>query len=153
MKNKNILLIVILIIFISVIYYVSTIVLKKDSNETLPTYYTHAIYASDTSMPENAIADSAYAFIAKINSISRTEYRDPVQVETSADGSQTKTVYNPYTIYNISVVDNLKGNLVTNQDIELEQMGGISSKGDAYMSFVISRWAVTNINIYFWLYI
>lgn len=106
--------------------------IKNDDNKELPIYRTSATYLHDTSTPENAIGDAVYAFIAKIDGINRTEYRNPVQIEVDVAGLKSKTVYEPYTIYEITVIENLKANLVLNQSIELEQMGGIGENKEAY---------------------
>lgn len=132
MDNKKVFIISFSIILIGVIICSILVLIKNDNNKELPIYRSSATYLHDTSTPENAIGDAAYAFIAKINGINRTEYRNPVQMETDAAGTKSKTVYGPYTIYDITVIENLKGNLVLNQSIELEQMGGIGENKEAY---------------------
>ena len=97
----------------------------------LPVYYNHAVYALDTSTPEKAYGASKYAFIAKINSILRTEYVNPTEIETGL--GKTKTVYDPITVYSISVIQNIKGELITSEPIELMQNGGISKDGESYV--------------------
>lgn len=136
MKNKKICIALISIILISIILLVfNNIVLTDRSNSReLPIYYTHSTYLHDTGTPEAAITVADYAFIAKINNIERTEYRHPVEIELNADGSRTKTIYSPYTIYNITVIENIKGNLTTEKNIELEQVGGLD-KGSNFYTF------------------
>ena len=57
----------------------------------------------DTSTPERAVGISDYVFVAKIDGIARTEYRNPTTVETGLSSSETRTT--PYTVYNIEVAD------------------------------------------------
>ena len=129
-----------LIIFIAFIFIIYIFINFNKNNESIssfethdfPVYYTQMSYLNDTSTPELAIADAPYAFIAKINSINRTDYKNPVEVELTADGSETMTIYDPYTIYNITVIENIKGNLIKNTEIELEQMGGLNNYEESY---------------------
>ena len=69
-------------------------------------------------------------FVAKVNKILRTEYRNPVEVEIGI--GQSVIQKDPYTIYEIEVVENLKGNLKTNEPIEFVQYGGINEDGKSY---------------------
>lgn len=96
----------------------------------LPVEYISASYMTDTSTPEKAIGVSDYTFVAKINKIIRTEYKNPVTVER--DSNKNEEVYMPYTVYSIRVIKNIKGNLVTDEDIEFYQYGGISKNKDYY---------------------
>ncbi len=84
----------------------------------------------DTSTPERAVGISDYVFVAKINKISRTEYRNPVTVETGLFSSEVWTT--PYTYYEIEVVKNIKGELITSEPIEYMQYGGINEDGETY---------------------
>lgn len=96
----------------------------------LPVYYSHAVYAFDTSTPEKAYGASKYVFIAKVNGILRTEYINPTEVEVGI--GKTEIVYDPVTVYSISVIKNIKGNLITSESIELKQHGGISKDNKSY---------------------
>lgn len=95
-----------------------------------PVSYSMASYVFDTTTPEKAIGISDYVFIAKINDIARTEYKHPIEVEISTTEKITRTI--PYTIYNISVVKNIKGELITSSPIELMQYGGLNEDGKSY---------------------
>lgn len=96
----------------------------------LPVEYTHATFAYDTSTLTKAIGSSDYVFLCKVNKIIRTEYKNPVEVEV--DTETTKIVYDPYTVYSITVVKNIKGNLQTDSEIELMQYGGINYDKKSY---------------------
>lgn len=103
--------------------------LKKFYNG-LPVEYSLASYMYDTATPEKAIGISDYVFIAKVNEIARTEYKYPVEAEISLNKKIKRTT--PYTIYNISVIKNIKGELVTSKPIEFMQYGGLSEDGKSY---------------------
>ena len=91
---------------------------------------TGSMYMFDTSTPEKAVGISDYVFVAKINKIARTEYRDPVTIETGLFSSEVWTT--PYTYYEIEVVKNIKGELIASEPIEYMQYGGINEDGETY---------------------
>ena len=94
------------------------------------TTISSGIYMYDTSTPERAVGISDYVFVAKIDGIARTEYRNPTTVETGLSSSETRTT--PYTVYNIEVVKNIKGEIITSESIEYMQYGGINEDGETY---------------------
>ena len=131
MKNKKIIIyisvILILLVSFLTIYQLNSFLSSKE----IPILYSHATYAYDLSTLEMAVGAVNYVFVAKVDSISRTEYRNPVEVETNSDGSKTKTVAEPYTVYEVSVINNIKGEL--KEKIELVQMGGFSKDDNSYV--------------------
>lgn len=90
---------------------------SKDYKD-LPINYTEACYAYDTSTPEKAIGVADYVFIAKINSILRTEYRFGTQ--------------GPYTVYSATVIQNIKGEIIKNENIEIVLHGGLNKDKSSY---------------------
>ena len=91
---------------------------------------TSVLYMYDTSIPEQAVGISDYVFVAKVNGIARTDYIDTGSVELSLTGN--KEIVAPYTVYNIDVVKNIKGELITSEPIEYMQYGGINEDGKGY---------------------
>lgn len=88
------------------------------------------LYSYNTSIPEQAVGISDYVFVAKVNGIARTDYIDTGTVELSTTGN--KEIESPYTVYNIEVVKNIKGELITSELIEYMQYGGINEDGETY---------------------
>ena len=105
-----------------------SVIYNNDDYTNLPIRYTEATYAYDTNSPEKAIGVADYAFIAKVNNILRTEYRHPI--ETIRDEEKV-TVWDPYTVYSVTVIENIKGEIVKKQDIEVVQHGGIDIDGNS----------------------
>ena len=139
MKKNKIIFIVIAIILILTIAIITIMQLYyrkgiKNSNlelyNGLPVNISRASYLFDTSTPEKAVGISDYVFVAKINKIARTEYRDPVTIETGLFSSEVWTT--PYTYYEIEVVKNIKGELITSEPIEYMQYGGLEEDGKSY---------------------
>jgi len=145
MKIKKIKIILFLFIVLTIILITTMITINSNKSNTeiaynnksnietdyykgLPVEYRSGSYL-DVSTPKKAIGASEYVFIAKINSILRTEYRYPTEI---ADGLRTKTVSDPYTIYSVTVIENIKGNLIKTIDIEVEQMGGMAEDNKSY---------------------
>lgn len=101
---------------------------EKDFKD-LPVFYASASYAYDTSSPEKAIGVADYAFIAKVNGILKTEYRHPAQV---VKNGEEVTVYDPYTVYSVDVIENIKGELTKKSSIELVLHGGLMEDKQSY---------------------
>lgn len=100
---------------------------NKNLYNGLPVSYTFSCYVYDTSTPNKAVAVSKYVFIAKINSILRTDYFNPTEIKKFFF---KKIKYTPYTVYDVDVIYNLKGELVNN--VELMHYGGINTDKKSY---------------------
>lgn len=121
MKNKLLKIILIIILLISIVCIIVLLNNKlNDSNKnkqnaSLPINYVHPFYAYNFTTIEEIIGVTDYTFVAKINSIKRT-----------------KVTYTPYTIYDVTVIENIKGELVKDVNIEIEQSGGLEKNGKSY---------------------
>lgn len=91
----------------------------------LPVNISSAYWEYDTSTPEKTIGCNNYAFVAKVNKILRTEYE-------YTNSTDTKPLSTPYTIYEIEVIENIKGELDTSKPIEFKQFGGLEEDGKSY---------------------
>lgn len=140
MKKNKILLVMLYIILLSILTFYSISNVEKTSSsqeflnyiQGLPINYAHAIYAYDTSTPEKTAQNSKYIFIAKINEVVRTEYLNPIEIEDENDGTK-EIIYDPFTVYSINVIKNIKGELDTSKSIELMQYGGLNYDGKSYV--------------------
>ena len=129
---------VILFIIIVIIIIGSFIGIYNSSNneESQPTYNNlplttvQVLWRFPTDTPEKAIGISDYVFVAKINKIIRTEYKNPIEVETGLFSKEIVT--DPYTVYEINVIENIKGNLKDTEPIEFMQYGGINEDEKSY---------------------
>lgn len=111
---------------IIIIFIIALIFIFKNNNKYtgelyngLPIYYSEVLHVHDISTPEKAMGVSKYAFIGKVNKILRTEH-------LKSKG------HTPTTIYEIEVVKNIKGELKTDEPIELEQLGGLAKNKKNY---------------------
>jgi len=92
------------------------------NNENLPITKICASYAINVNNLEELIGDADYVFVGEALKNDGVEYKKPVVVETELGSKEYKS---PYTNYSLKVVENIKGNLVSN--IEISKVGGTSS--------------------------
>ncbi len=133
MKLRNKVIALIVSASIIIVIFIGICTIKKRPQQiynNLPLYTSTAMWMYDTSTPEKAIGISQYVFVAKVNKILRTEYKNPVEIENGLLG--TKIVTDPYTVYDINVIENIKGNLRTDSSIEFMQYGGINEDKKSY---------------------
>lgn len=119
----------ILLLLLTLISLVSFSVYKKKSHNIVannfPVSHLHGDFLINTDDPTEVVGAVDHVFVAKIESVVNTEYRDKVTLETE-NGS--KEVYSPYTNYKISVIDNIKGKLKKNMIIDIVKEGGVSKE-------------------------
>lgn len=89
----------------------------------VPIIYDDASFMVDTEKPEEIVGWGDYVFVAKVEGELRTEYTN---IRNNADCTITGK---PYTVYSITVVDNLKGRLKKNKPIEFFKHGGVNYDG------------------------
>ena len=113
MKKIKIILVIILVLEVGVI------MLNKinQSFEHLPVEKIKGSMVYDMSTKEKSIGAVDNVFVAKINNIVKTVY-DENDI--------------PSTIYEIEVIENIKGNLPSNKTIELTQKGGLNKDQKSY---------------------
>lgn len=87
----------------------------------------HANYSIDVEDKAATVGDADYVFVAQILEKIETEYRHPITLETEDGG--TKVVKDPYTVYSVQVVDNIKNDLITTEPIKVTKSGGLSEDG------------------------
>lgn len=96
---------------------------KENNAAELPVTQLSGSFSIDVHDLSQIVGDADYVFVAKVNKELETVYRDNVTIKTE-DGS--KEISDPYTKYSVEVIDNFKGNLKQNAEIELLKAGGIS---------------------------
>ena len=107
---------------------------KFGTNKNTETYLGLPVYTAfnskiyDTSTIFNAIKYSDYAFIARVNFLKTTEYKYAF-FGFCGDLFDKR----PYTIYDISVIKNISGELIYSKNIELIQYGGINYDEKSYI--------------------
>ncbi|WP_200908906.1 cell surface protein [Enterococcus sp. RIT-PI-f] len=99
----------------------------------IPIYAIHADYNIDVENPEAVVGSGNYVFVGEVTELTGTTYEDDVPVERG-DGT-TEYVGDAYTQYKVSVLSNIKNELVLNKEIPIAKHGGIREDGSAYDIF------------------
>lgn len=108
-------------------------VVKNNADQdltSLPIIRQKADSVIDTDNPREVVGFADYFFVAKVIKTVNTEYRHPVLVETTEG---MKEVSIPYTIYEIRVLKNIKGELPIDQDIKVTKLGGLMEDNSSIM--------------------
>ncbi|MDR2945071.1 MAG: hypothetical protein LBU81_08375 [Methanosarcinales archaeon] len=92
--------------------------------------YLQNSYVIDVENPAELVGDADYVFVAEIEKLTGTAYRFPVMI-LDEDGKEIEAT-TPFTEYQVSVIQNIKGDLVLNQTIPLQKKGGISKDNKTY---------------------
>lgn len=110
-----------LLVFAIPVLILSLFVTGCDNNfsKDVPIDYINGDYVIDTENPREVIGLGDYVFVAQINKEIGTDYRNVKELDNG------KKIGIPYTIYSITVIDNLKGKIKKNKPIEFEKLGGI----------------------------
>lgn len=112
------------VLLLSILFLCRSLFIDKAVDaENLPISYLHADFLVDTDNPREVVGAADYYFVAKIDQVVGTTYKNPVTIETE---NGHKEVADPYTNYKITVTENIKGNLNTDSPIEIVKAGGIA---------------------------
>ena len=94
------------------------------ANKDLPVHYMAVSYVIDIEDPREVVGFGDYVFVAKVNKETETIHRN-------VEWINFKKTSMPYTVYSITVINNLKGNIKKNTPIEIEKFGGINIDNDS----------------------
>ncbi|WP_285767259.1 cell surface protein [Peribacillus sp. SI8-4] len=89
-------------------------------------------FAVDVNNPKETVGDADYVFIGRVDEDIDTIYKDHVTIETREG---TKEVSTPYTNYKVTVLQNIKGDLVTDTSISIQKAGGINQDGSSVVLY------------------
>lgn len=98
------------------------IVTKKANIDKLPIHHIMGSFSINVDDFRELARDADNIFIARIDELIDTEYRDMFKKE-SEQGD--KDWWSPYTNYKVTVLDNIKGDLVRNISIPIRKAGGV----------------------------
>lgn len=88
---------------------------------SLPIYPMRASFVYNTNDIREAVGICDYVFVGEVISCDGTQYRNIVTMED--DYGNPKEVGSPYTNYTVNVIENIKGELVTEQPILITKQG------------------------------
>ncbi|GAA1405233.1 cell surface protein [Glutamicibacter uratoxydans] len=96
----------------------------ETQGSSLPISIASGSFIIDVDNPRAVVGDADYVFVGQVDSFAGTDYKFPTTIE-NADGSE-KEIGTPYSNFKVTVLENLKGELVTTEPIDLQKWGGIS---------------------------
>lgn len=91
------------------------------NNESLPYEEVHVDYVYDIYNFANIVGDADYVFVGQVKDYIKTNY-----------GYADKT---PRTFYSVKVIENIKGELIQDNDIEVIKIGGIDQKARKFIIY------------------
>jgi hypothetical protein len=104
--------------------------LEKTNSEinpsSLPVSYRSTTTVIDRKDASMCVAIADYVFVGIVDSYEGVTYRDVQTIET-ADG--IKTIGDPYSKFSITVMENIKGDLILNTSIPMLKPGGVNLDG------------------------
>lgn len=131
-KSKDI----IISVLVAAVAVVAAIILFQSINKgtrEIPTAYLRATYAIDYNNLEEVVGDADYVFVGTISSKENTVYKNPVEI-VDEEGKVSEEAI-PYTNYTVDVVENIKGNLTTEETIPIQKTGGLSKDKSEYVIY------------------
>lgn len=99
--------------------------------ESLPVEEIEMAYDFDVYDKEKLVGFVDYMFIGRVEEVTGTVYE-------SVTYNAEKNIYCgiPYTCYNVTVVENIKGELILNEVIPIRKLGGVSVDGESLYKYV-----------------
>lgn len=94
------------------------------ASKNLPIHYIEVSYVIDIENHREVVGFGDYVFVAKV--IEETE-----TIHRNVEWIHFKKTSMPYTVYSITVIENLKGNIKKNIPIEIERFGGVNIDNDS----------------------
>ena len=131
-KSKDI----IISALVAAVAVVAGVILFQSINkgiQKIPTSYLRATYAIDYNNMEMVVGDADYVFVGTISSKENTVYKNPVEI-VNEEGKVSEEA-TPYTNYTVDVVENIKGNLTTEETIPIQKTGGLSKDKSEYVIY------------------
>lgn len=120
-------------LFIANITACSTVENKATPKETkIPIQTVQASFAIDFDNPKEVVGHADQTFVGFVNKKLDTVYTTEGTLATQGGKSKMSS---PYTNYEITVIDNLKGHLKKNTAIPMKKAGGLAEDGKSYSLF------------------
>ena len=95
----------------------------------LPIYYCDSSYCIDVESINEMVSHADYVFVGTVTDCISESYKNKISL-TAQDGN-SKLWGEPYTNYDVSVINNIKGKL--SDKIEIQKFGGLDQSGEFYI--------------------
>lgn len=100
---------------------------REMNSEIVKTSYMEGDFAINYNDLNQVVGSADYVFVGTVESDEGTVYKNYVTMETENGG--TKEVGTPYSNYMVTVIENIKGNLITEKPVPVQKYGGLSEDG------------------------
>lgn len=104
-------------------------------DKDLPISRYEASFDVDLEDLPTRIGAADYVFIGTVVSMDKTEYLHISPMEFIPEGEAPENYGSPHTYYTVKVINNIKGELVTDKDIVIRKDGGISFDKSQYFLY------------------
>lgn len=116
----------------------------------LPVYPMRASFVYNTDDLRETAGICDYVFIGEVVSCDGTQYHNVITMED--ENGNPKETGSPYTNYTVNVIENLKGELITDQPIKITKQGGVTATLDSVFLFENDELPETNNTYIFFAY-
>ena len=100
---------------------------REMNSKIVKTSYMEGDFAINYNDLNQVVGSADYVFVGTVESDEGTVYKNYVTMETENGG--TKEVGTPYSNYMVTVIENIKGNLITEKPVPVQKSGGLSEDG------------------------
>jgi len=126
--NTGILILSTIIAIVCILNYTN-----KKEKPSIPTYSIQGSYLVDVNNPKEVVGDADYVFLGNVVEQTGTLYKNKIPMEQ--ENGDVLYIGNAYTNYTVSVIENIKNELVTSENISISKLGGIREDSSAYDIF------------------
>jgi len=130
-KNKYIIEIFILSTIIAIVCILNYT--NKNEKPSIPTYSIHGSFMVDVDNSKEVVGDADYVFMGKVVEQTGTIYKNKIPIEQ--ENGDVLYIGSAYTNYTVSVIENIKNELVTDKNISISKAGGLREDFSAYDIF------------------
>lgn len=117
---------------IIILFYITNNI-KGTNKAEIPIFNISGSYSIDVSNPKAIVGDADYVFVGQVIEETGTIYKNKVPIEQ--ENGEINYIGSPYTNYSVSIIKNLKNELITDDPISILKSGGIREDGSAYDIF------------------
>lgn len=125
--------VVCLLLVLALLFHLTNKPKLSASNEEIPVSTVMGSYIIDVTNQRELVGSADYVFVGEVLKNEGVDYRNPVIVEDAPN--EPYTITSPYTNYTVQILENIKGNLITDQSIPIAKDGGLSEDGSCYVLY------------------
>lgn len=134
-SRKNIIIVFgIVVVAVSVLLYLFIFSKRNHGiNTDIPTNFLQGTFSINTDNMNELVGDADYVFVGQVVSMDGYVYKYPVMVEN--ENGEEMEISSPYTNYTVNVLENIKGELLTDNAIPIQKAGGLAEDESQYVIY------------------